>query len=167
VETSLSNSKADTLKAHLALRLRDEGLQISKFFAEVNPESWDAIVYTEGARWTVRQVLAHFIATERALRMLVEGIRAGGSGAPDGFDIDAFNEAQVRSLDSETPSNLQEMCRLERERTLQMLNELRASDLLLQGRHPYFGTMAIHQLLKWIYQHAQVHLRDLRRITPQ
>jgi len=42
---------------------------------------WQKEVYTEGATWTIRNVLAHFVTSERGLLKLFENIRQGGDGA--------------------------------------------------------------------------------------
>ena len=166
VETNLSDTAAKSSKSHLTTRLDDEGERIHGFFTSLQDATWETVVYTEGARWTVRQILAHFIVTEQALRALVEEILTGGAGAPEDFDINTFNETEVNRLDSEPPSALLDTYKMERERTLHMLNGLEESDLLLEGQHPYFGTMTIEQLLKWIYRHASIHLREIRRAIP-
>jgi uncharacterized protein (TIGR03083 family) len=166
VETSSSSSSNSGSKAHLAHRLEREGERCLAFFSALPSSSWEAEIYTEGARWSVRQILAHFVVAERALRTLVERILAGGNGASEDFDIDRFNEAQVEKLEGETPASLLSAFQSERKRTLALLTSLDPSQITLKGRHPYFGMMTIQQLLKWAYQHAQVHLRDIRHTLP-
>jgi hypothetical protein len=56
-------------------------------------------VYTEGAKWTVKQVLVHFITIERSMHWLFKNILSGGSGSPDDFDVDRFNLTQTKKLD--------------------------------------------------------------------
>lgn len=165
VDTSSDNLSAESAKVHLAKRLQAEGARCLAFFSALSPETWERGIYTEGARWTVRQVLAHFVATERALRTLVGQILAGSVGAPRDFDIDRFNEAQVKQLDTESPSALMDLFQEERERTLAIVENLEPAQLMRKGRHPYFGSMTVQQLLKWIYQHGQVHLRDIRNAS--
>jgi len=166
VETSSSSSSISASKSHLAHRLERERDRCLATFSALPASSWEAEIYTEGARWSVRQILAHFVVTERALRTLIEQILAGGEGATQDFDLDRFNEAQVGKLDGESPSSLLSVFQSERKRTLALLASLDPSQFTLKGRHPYFGKMTIQQLLKWTYQHAQVHLRDIRHTLP-
>jgi hypothetical protein len=163
VETNSYNPKAGQVKSHLTQRLEREGERCLAFFSALKPDQWEQTVYTEGAQWDVRQILAHFIATERALRALVDAVITGGEGAPQDFNIDQFNESQVRLLDNETPNALQKVYREERRSTLSLLQALEPAQTRLRGRHPYFGIMTVEQLLKWMYQHAKVHLREIRR----
>jgi len=154
------------LREHIRQRLAAEGEHCLQFFRSLQPGDWETGIYTEGASWTTRQVLAHFVVTERALRTLIEQAISGTGGVAQDFDIDRFNETQVGLLDGETPSRLLEYFRDERSLTLQLLEGLEPQQLNGQAHHPYFGMMYISQLLKWAYQHARVHLRDIRRQLP-
>ena len=78
----------------LADKLQSEGEKFYAIFAGLTDEKWDAEVYTEGATWTIRNVLAHFVTSERGLVKLFERIRAGGEGSPDDFSIDRYNASQ-------------------------------------------------------------------------
>ena len=55
----------------------------------------NAEVYTEGTTWTIRNVLSHFVTSERGLIKLFEQIRQGGAGASDDFSIDRYNAAHA------------------------------------------------------------------------
>ena len=57
------------------------------------------MVYEGDPGWTVQQVLAHFIAIERAMQWLFKDILVGGPGSPEDFDIDRFNPTQPRKAD--------------------------------------------------------------------
>jgi hypothetical protein len=133
------------------------------FFSALSVEEWQVQVYTEGANWRVEQVIQHLIASERALRTLIKAILAGQEGAPQDFDINRFNESQVRKLAANPPSDPVQALSDERERTLAYLASLPAESLDVKGRHPYFGVVSVHKLFKWIHQHGQVHLRDVQR----
>lgn len=156
----MSDPKSAT---HLSRRLKIELGKTLALFAKLSPEEWHLQVYTEGANWSVHQVFQHLIASERALRTLIGVILEGGQGAPQDFDIDRFNESQVRKIEAQPfPDPLGALSQ-ERENTLAYLASLPDGSLDLQGHHPYFGEISVHQLFKWIYQHGQGHLRDVRR----
>jgi hypothetical protein len=63
------------------------------FFRSLSDEQLSVQVYTDGAKWTVKQVLAHFITIERSMHWLFKDILSGGSGSPDGFDSDLMMRA--------------------------------------------------------------------------
>ena len=74
---------------HLIERLRTEGEKTHEFFCRLTPDQWNLTLYTDVACWTIRQLLAHFVATEKAFSQLIEDILKGGSRAPEDFDINA------------------------------------------------------------------------------
>ena len=51
--------------------------------ALVRGAPWQAEIYTEGETWTLRNVLSHFVTSERGLVRLFEKIRLGDAGSPD------------------------------------------------------------------------------------
>jgi hypothetical protein len=73
----------------LAEKLRSEGDRFVSIFRGLTDAQWNQEVYTEGNTWTIRNVLSHFVTSERGLLKLFERIRQGGEGSPDDFSIDA------------------------------------------------------------------------------
>ena len=69
-----------TESAALAEKLKTEGEKFVEFFSHLIEKDWDTEVYTEGEMWTLRNVLAHFVTSERGLVKLFETIRQGGPG---------------------------------------------------------------------------------------
>ena len=67
----------------LANKLKSEGEKFISIFTGLTHEQWQMKVYTEGATWTIRNVLSHFVTSERGLVKLFEQIRQGGAGAAD------------------------------------------------------------------------------------
>ena len=72
----------------LADKLKSEGEKFHAIFAGLTDEQWQREDYTEDQTWTIRNVLAHFVTSERGLVKLFERIRSGGEGAADDFLID-------------------------------------------------------------------------------
>lgn len=148
---------------HLAERLRADGEKTVQFFHALAPQDWEAVVYGEGAAWQVRQVLAHFVSAEAANRQVVADIQKGGDGAPVGFQIDQFNAAEVERLRLATPGELLQAFAGLRELTAALVEAMDETDLAKTGRHPFFGAAPLEEIIKLIYRHTQIHLRDIRR----
>jgi len=72
----------------LAEKLKSEGEKFTAIFAGLADNQWQMEVYTEGETWTIRNVLSHFVTSERGLVRLFEKIRLGDMGSPDDFLID-------------------------------------------------------------------------------
>jgi len=148
----------------LAERLRHEGEKTTAFFLGLSPDVWEQVVYAEGRPWTVRQVLAHFVSVEGELFRLVENIAGNGSGAPENFNIDAFNQREVAALEAVPPPSLIERFQAYRQRTADWTARLSPADLEKQGRHPFVGLAPLAEIIRLIYRHNQIHQRDIRKL---
>lgn len=149
--------------ATLASRLRQKGEATAAYFRALQPEDWSATVYTEGSAWDARQVLCHFVSAEQSLLVLFENVAAGGEGAPEDFDVDRFNESQVRQMDGLTPDELISRFEACRAATVSFAEGLEEADLDRVGRHPFLGVDRLEAFLKLIYRHNMLHERDIRR----
>lgn len=147
----------------LVNRLREKGAQSAAFFRALRPADWERAVYSEGAAWNARQVLCHFVAAERAFLPLFEDVLAGGAGAPEGFDLDRFNESQVRKLDALPPEDLIRQFEAARADLVALVAGMQESDLDRVGRHPWLGVDRLEAFARLIYRHNMLHERDIRR----
>jgi hypothetical protein len=148
----------------LVTRLIEEGEKVSRFFKGLAPHQWETQVYSDGNQWTVRQILAHFDVTETNIARLIRDILAGGSGAPEGFVIDAFNERTVAALQDLPADDLLVRFAAHRQKTVDLVSNLSGEDLIKTGRHPYLGITRLVDIIKLMYVHNQTHLRDIRRV---
>lgn len=148
----------------LAQKLKSEGEKFVGIFAGLTDEQWQTEVYTEGTTWTIRNVLSHFVTSERGLLKLFEQIRQGGAGSSEEFSIDRYNASmQARAKDS-TPQELLEQYKSVRTDSIAWTSSLSEADLEKQGRHPFLGTATIREMIKMLYLHNQLHYRDVKRV---
>lgn len=151
--------------AWLAERLKREGEKVVAYFSMLTDEQWNIEVYTEGDTWTIRNVLAHFVTSERGLLKLFEQIRQGGSGAAEDFSIDFYNARQQHKTRDLTPQELLEQFREVRASAVDWVSGLSSEDLVIEGRHPFLGKVQLVEMLKMLYLHNQIHFRDFRRLA--
>jgi hypothetical protein len=144
-------------------RLESEQTRIVNYFQSLGDREWNQQIYTTGSKWTARHVLAHFVSAERAFVVLLQVILAGGEGTPPNFDIDDFNENEVSKYDTGQLHELMEQFVAAREQVIALARLMKPEDLELSGRHPWFGETSIGDMLKLVYRHNMIHLRDLRR----
>ncbi|MGA9531208.1 MAG: maleylpyruvate isomerase N-terminal domain-containing protein [Anaerolineales bacterium] len=147
---------------HLIKRLKQDGDKTAAFFGSLEPQAWRAQVYTTGSEWTVRDVLAHFVSAERSFKELVNDVAAGGKGAPRDLMIDDFNETEVPKLGPLSPEELLDAYRSARRASIELAMGLDPNVLDLRGYHPWFGDVEIRAMLKLVYRHNMIHLRDIR-----
>ena len=149
--------------AELAEKLKSEGERILAIFGELADVQWMTEVYTEDAVWTVRDVLSHFVTSERGLLKLFDQIRSGGAGVPGDFSIDRYNASQQEKTKGLSPLELLEQYKVVRATSVAWVSELEESDLEILGHHPFLGETTLLEMIKMLYLHNQIHYRDLKK----
>ena len=144
-------------------RLQTEGDKVSTFFSKFTGDDWRVGVYTESDTWDIRNVLAHLVTSEQGFLRLFESIRTGGDGVPDDFSIDRYNASQQDKVKSLTPDELIQAFRDTRSELCRWVAARSTSDLEKMGRHPFLGDVSLHEMIKMVYIHNQIHLRDIRK----
>lgn len=148
----------------LADKLRSEGEKFHSIFAGLTDDQWQMEVYTEGETWTIRNVLSHFVTSERGLLKLFERIRQTGEGASEDFSIDRYNAAQQQRTRELAPQELLEQYKAIRSDAVAWTLSLEESDLEKQGRHPFLGMTTLREMIKMLYLHNQLHYRDMKKV---
>lgn len=148
----------------LAEKLKTEGERMAQFFSELTDDQWNDEVYTEGTTWSIRNVLAHFVTSERGLVKLFERIRTTGEGASEDFSIDRYNAAQQERTKNLTPAELLEQYKQVRAEAVKWVAGLKEEELEIKGRHPFLGETVIREMIKMLYIHNQLHYRDVKRV---
>ena len=150
--------------AELASKLKSEGEKFAAFFAGLTDDQWKLEVYTEGAVWTIRNILAHLMTSESAFVKLFDNILQGGEGVAEDFVIDRYNARQQEKTRALTPSELLDQYKAIRVDMIRWVSGVNDSDLEKTGRHPFLGITTLREMIKMVYVHNQIHYRDLRRV---
>lgn len=148
----------------LADKLKTEGEKVISVFSGFSDHEWTREVYTEGDTWTIRNVLAHFVTSERGLIKLFEQIRQGGSGAADDFSIDRYNAAMQERTKDASPAELVEQFKQIRENSIAWVSGLKEEELEIIGRHPFLQMTTIREMIKMLYIHNMTHFRDMKKV---
>jgi hypothetical protein len=126
-------------------RLHEEGLKTAAYFRTLSDGDFNQQVYSTGPLWRVRDLLAHFVS------------------APEDFVIDEFNATQVGSFKNASTEELLRLFESARAQTIDVVRGMDDNDFDRIGRHPWFGKVALEQMLKLIYRHNMIHERDIRK----
>lgn len=148
----------------LADKLKSEGEKFFTLFAGLTVDQWTSEVYTEGETWTIRNILSHFVTSERGLLKLFERIRTTGEGASEDFSIDRYNAAQQQRTKDLSPQELMEQYKAIRSDSIAWTLSLAESDLEKVGRHPFLGMTTIREMIKMLYIHNLRHYRDMKKV---
>lgn len=154
----------DSAVQKLANRIAKEGEKTYQFFAALPDDMWAKKCYTDGAEWSVHEVLAHVVDSEDGLRRFFEHIAAQGSGVDEDFNIDRYNAGAVKKLRETDRQELIAMFRQRRERMVSFVQGLEETDLQWEGRHPFLGHTSLDEMLRLFYLHVNLHIRDIRKM---
>ena len=124
-------------------------------------DGWQEPVEGESDGWTVMDLVVHFIVSEEHLLMIAKDIAAGGEGAPEDIDIDAFNKDQIGHQPDRTPDELQVLLGDVRETTIAWVAVQDDETLDRVGRHPTLGDSSVETIIFSIYAHQLLHMREL------
>jgi hypothetical protein len=144
--------------------LKTNAEEIISFFRGLSSGQLGLTVYPDDPGWTVQQVLAHFITIEGTMQWLFKDILAGGPGSPEDFDVDRFNRTQPKKLDGQSLDELFEKFRAGRRETIAIVAGMEDKDLDREGRHAFHGHGKLERFIVWAYEHARLHLADIRKI---
>ena len=147
----------------LILKLERGHTKTQDRLATLTTDQWALPVYLEPA-WNVRNLIVHFLSAETQLLALAKNVAGGGTGAPPRFDIDHFNaEEQIRYQGQSATELLVALGHI-RQQTIQWVHSLDDTQLDKVGRHPALGEISVEEMVKAIFGHQLLHLRDLNRI---
>ncbi len=150
-------------REEIVTRLEADAAATADFFKGLTAAQLAAQVYHEGASWTARQVLAHLVTIEQSMQRLFSDMLAGIPDSSRGFDIERFNRSQPRKLDGLGLDELIARFREVRARTVAKIASMSDEDLDREGWHPFHGAGRLERFLRWAYEHAQLHVDDVRR----
>ena len=142
--------------------LEKESRKTVAFYQSLQPDQLQLQVYQSEPRWSVRQVLAHFITIERSMQWLFLNILEGGAGTPEDFDLDRYNRTQPVKLDGFTLDDLIARFTAVRRETIAIVDGMEDADLDRQGRHAFFGQGKLERFISWASEHERRHKEDVR-----
>jgi len=148
----------------LVARLRKGGTKTQEILGSLADEQWKRVLYEGPPAWTVRDLLAHFLSAEEALLHIMQDVTAGGPGAPEGLDYNAFNAQEQVRLAGIPPHRLLVDLAAAREATIAWAGGLDEATLDRAGRHPALGVVPVETFLNAIYGHQLMHMRDLQAL---
>ena len=151
-------------RANIIAELQGSLEESIAFYQSLTLEELRVPVYQDGAKWKVKQVLAHFITIERSMHWLFKNILSGGAGAPQDFDVDLFNLAQTAKLDGLNIDELIKQFKAVREETVSIVEEMSEEDLDREGRHAFHGPGKLEGFIRWAHEHARIHENDIRKV---
>ncbi|HID64917.1 MAG TPA: DinB family protein [Anaerolineae bacterium] len=110
----------------------------------------------------MKETLAHLASAEGSHRQVAQAIAAGQTVDVPDFDLDAWNAAQVAKRRQRSIDEILEEMAVERQRTLNALQDLENEALDRQGLHPALGEITELKVFRIIPIHERWHLEEQR-----
>jgi len=122
-------------------------------------------VWAEGGTWTARELIGHVAYAEAGMQPLIAGGVVGNTPvSPADFDIDRYNEGNLRRARAQTIPELLARLDESRQQTLRLLAPLTARELDLPVVHPVAGPTTVEGIFRIIAYHERLHAKDLRAV---
>ena len=134
------------------------------FIQQLLADQMDLQVYEDGAQWTVREVCLHIVEAEGSVMRLIERVLAGGEGVSKDFDLDRYNESQVKKMGRLSQEAIIEKFSHLRAETIRNIEKLSEDDFEKVGRHPFLGEATVKEMFRIMNNNVNVHIRDIQRV---
>lgn len=150
----------DERKLKLSDRLMQSRQDLLASMAGVAPEGLAQRAVNDG--WSVQDVLAHLAAAERGHQQVIAALLAGQESHQPGFDLDAFNAAEVGARRDMTPQAILDELDASRAASLVLLEEIGPDDWERSGYHPGGFATTVEGGFRVIAIHEKRHAREIR-----
>jgi hypothetical protein len=117
-----------------------------------------------GGGWSIHDNMAHLADAERAHRRFVHAVIKGRSPRLEGFDLDRWNEENVARRAGQTPDEILDALRSERQETVAFMADLPHDAWGRIGDHSALGEVSVRQVIRVIGVHERMHLNEIRRL---
>ena len=118
----------------------------------------------QDGRWSVRLTLAHVGSAQWSHLQVALRLLAGEPVDIPGFDLDAWNAAQVAARANWPVAQVLADLEAAQQETLAFLDGLDAEELSISGSHPALGEVSVGQVLRIIALHDNLHRREVLRL---
>ena len=143
---------------HLVNRLHQKRDEAMSYFETITDPTM--LVYTD-PDWDIRTVYMHLVWSERGLLRLYQNIAEGGEGASTEFDINRYNDSQAGKTAEVPWEQIAPQFEAARAQTIAWVETLDESVLDRVGRHPFVGEDTLERLIKVLYIHPNLHIKDI------
>ena len=148
--------------AALQRNLADARAELNRVLDAVG-ERWQESVYSDGAQWTVQQVVVHLMSSDRGQTNLLKAIARGEEGVPADFDLERYNRRSVEKQAAATPAELRAAMTAAAAERAAWLAAQDESVLDKTGRHASMRVLSIEQILNVIAGHDRAHADDIAK----
>lgn len=150
----------DQQREKLRQRLDESRRELLASAAHLGPAGLAAPTANPG--WAVHDVLAHLAGAERGHQQVIRALLAGHAPHLTGFDLDAFNAADVAARQGASLAELLGELASNRNDTLALLETVGPDEWQRGGYHPGGFDTTIEGVFRIIAIHEKRHTKEIR-----
>ena len=144
-------------------RLTAARTHLNTVLDQVPADQWDRQIYSDGAQWTLRQLLIHLMLADKGQNNVVMGIAEGREVIPADYDLERYNKRSVEKQADATVDQARASLAASRQQLLDWLNQSDDSILDQQGRHASMQILTVAQIFNVMAGHETSHADDIAR----
>jgi uncharacterized damage-inducible protein DinB len=120
-------------------------------------------IYSDGAGWTLRQLVIHLLITERGIARVIQAAYAGANPITPDYDVDRYNQRSVEKHADMTIAEALAGLHEARQQFLAWLDTVEDAKLDVVTRHPLQDEIPLWQFIERQALHERMHARDIIR----
>lgn len=151
----------DDRRQRLKHKMTEARQELVQLLLSLTPQQLKLPTNNEG--WTVYDVAAHIAGAEGGMEVIANRILAHEPSMVPDFDINRFNNGNIRRRQGKTMPQLVDELNASRVRMLALLDNVTEEQLDLPGKHPTAGETTLYGLMVVIYRHERTHADDIRQ----
>lgn len=124
---------------------------------------WETQIYSEGAQWTVRQLLLHLMISNAGQNKLIMGIAEGKEMIPPDYDLERYNKRSVEKQAEVTPEQARTNIAEAHHALITWLNTVDETVLAITGRDVTLQMESIDTMLEVVASHETDHAADIAK----
>lgn len=126
-------------------------------------DRWDTPVYSDGARWNVRQLVVHLSIADHGLNNQIMNIAEGREVIPEDFDLERYNQRSVEKRAEMTVEEARANLDASRKALIEWLDSVDEAKLERTGRHASLRILSVEELVHVVADHDRGHASDIAR----
>jgi len=154
---------SDEKKAEIREKLVQTRVGLLELLRGLDEGDWETAVQSEGAQWTVADVVRHLMNAETGMTGLIQQFQQGNDPVPPDFDRDRYNIRGVQKTQEMTPADLLSALETNHRQLLATVDNLEADDWAKTGRHASLTIMSIEEVCRIIAYHENLHMADIKQ----
>lgn len=155
---------SDRIAQHIE-KIKASHANLNAILDTVPSQLWEQQIYSDGAQWTVRQLLLHLMISNAGQNKLIMGIASGKEMIPPDYDLERYNKRSVEKQAEVTPEQARAALAESHHALLAWLDSVDDAVLDIIGRDVTLEMVTIEYMLEVVASHATDHAADIAKLV--